>query len=336
MPLAEIGEFGFIAQIRKQFSTSQAFVSLGIGDDAAAFKPGRGIYGLLTTDTLISGTHFSRNYSSFEQVGMKAVAVNLSDIAAMGGRPRAFLISLGIPDDMALPDLKQLYRGIAKAGRAANIALIGGNTTCTQGPFFISITLYGEVVKNQMIRRSGAKPGDAIYVTGTLGDAAAGLDCLKKGRAIRGNTALIRRHRLPKARTVEGPIIVRAGASSMIDLSDGLTADLNHVLIQSGVGAALDLSRIPLSPALKRYAKQNKVSALDFALYGGEDYELLFSVPENKEKKLKHLIKTGRIQATRIGTILLKREGMRIRAADGSTRKIVPKGYDHFSTGRRT
>jgi len=196
--LAKVSEFDFIAQIQKQFASTPDFVSLGIGDDAAAFLPSRGCLVLLTTDTLIEDIHFSRAYSSFEQVGMKAVAVNLSDIAAMGGRPRSLLISLGVPNNMAWLDLKQLYKGIVKASRPSNLALIGGNTTRTNGPFFISITLHGEIQKKQMISRCTAKIGDAIYVTGTLGDAAAGLDCLKQGRVIKGYRHLLQRQRCPQ------------------------------------------------------------------------------------------------------------------------------------------
>ncbi len=329
--MAKVSEFDFIAQIQKQFSSSPDFVSLGIGDDAAAFLPSRGYLNLLTTDTLIEDIHFSRAHSTFEQIGIKAVAVNLSDIAAMGGRPRSFLISLGVPNHIKFSDLKQLYRGIKKASDTANLALIGGNTTRTNGPFFISITLHGEVSKKQMITRCTAQVGDSIYVTGTLGDAAAGLDCLKEGRAIKGYRHLLQQQRCPQARTTEGMLIAQTGiASAMIDISDSLSADLRHIMMQSGVGAELTCAKIPLSPSLKRYAKQHKMDALDFALYGGEDYELLFCVPPGKEKKLAQLIKNDLMQATHIGTICSKREGMFTRGRDKKKQPLTAKGYDHF------
>ncbi|NOY84455.1 MAG: thiamine-phosphate kinase [Nitrospirae bacterium] len=329
--MIKIGEFDFIAQIQRQFASKHEFVSLGIGDDAAAFIPSRGCLSLLTTDTLIEDIHFTRTYSSFEQVGIKAVAVNLSDIAAMGGQPRAFLISLGVPNNMECSDLNQLYKGILKASRPSNLALIGGNTTRTNGPFFISITLHGEVSKKQMITRCTATLGDAIYVTGTLGDAAAGLDCLKQGRATKGYRHLLQRQRCPEARTTEGMLIAKTGiASAMIDISDSLSADLNHMMQQSRVGAELTRTQIPLSLALKRYAKQHKMDALDFALYGGEDYELLFCVPPSKEKKLTQLIKNDFIQATRIGKICSKREGIFMLGADKKKQALRAKGYDHF------
>ena len=332
MQRAEMGEFAFIARIQRQFSAPCNFVPLGIGDDAAAVIPSPGKYSLLTTDTLIEGTHFNRAYSTFEQVGLKALAVNLSDIAAMGGRARAFLVSLGVPQNMPLSDLTALYRGIAKASRAASIVLIGGNTTCSKGPFFITVTLLGEASKKQMVTRAGANQEDAIYVTGTVGDAAAGLDCLQKGHSVKANAALIRRHQIPRARSAEGLLLGQLRIpSAMIDLSDGLTADLDHLLTQSGVGAELRLDHIPVSPALKRYAKRHEVDTLDFALSGGEDYELLFTVSETKGKKLEKLIKRGLIQATRIGTILPKKAGLIGRTAEGKTRKIAPGGYDHFA-----
>ncbi len=331
MNLKEIGEFGFIEQIQKQFKSSHAKIPLGIGDDAAALLPSPQTYSLLTTDTLIEGTHFNRAYSSFEQVGLKAVASNVSDIAAMGGCPRAILVSLGVPGQMVLDDLNNLYRGIAKGCKKTRIDLIGGNTTRTNGPFFISITLFGEVPKKEMLTRAGAQVGDKLYVTGTLGDAAAGLEGLNNEVDRRSFARLVRRHQIPEARCDAGRLLGQSKIpSAMIDLSDGLTADLNHVLKQSHVGAALILEQIPLSPALKRYAKQVQKEALDFALYGGEDYELLFTVPQKKEKKLIELLAKNLIQATCIGQILPEKEGLVLKNLDGVVRKIVPKGYDHF------
>ncbi len=332
MGLQGIGEFGFIEQIQKRFSHPNDLVLLGIGDDAAAFIPTPQTFSLLTTDTLVEETHFRRAYSSFEQIGYKAVAVNLSDIASMGGVPRFFLTSLGLTDDIEATDLNKLYRGIAKGSKEAKIELIGGNTVRSEGFFFITITLMGEVSREEMIRRSGAKPGDLLYVTGTLGDADAGLNLLKSGGEGKNYTKLINRHHLPKARFREGRTLGKEGIpSAMIDLSDGLVGDLKHLMTQSRVGAELMLKQIPISPSLRRYTTQKNTDPVKHALFGGEDYELLFSVPPERLEKLEALKERRLIQATRIGTILAKREGLVLREKNGSIRKLDHKGYQHFS-----
>jgi len=342
MDLGVLGEFGFIERLQRRFSSPpdldlKSAVSLGIGDDAAAVIPSPNKYSLLTTDSLVEGIHFTRAFSSFHQVGFKALAVNLSDIAAMGGVARFFLVSLGLPKDLSLRDLDQLYRGLAKGMQEFGLALVGGNTSATTGPFFITITLLGEVDKDVMLRRDGAKPGDALFVTGTLGDAAAGLEILKKGLALGGRSSLIRRQLRPKARLREGRLLAEAHIpSAMMDVSDGLTADLTHILKQSGLGAELDLPQIPLSAALKCYVKKYapEKDPLDYALYGGEDYELLFSVPEKNIQKLEALIQSGEIQACRIGTMCPQKKGLIAKEADGRTRKIHPRGHDHFKSER--
>jgi len=330
MPMKGIGEFAFIERIQKRFPSSEK-IPLGIGDDAAAIHVSPNQLTLLTTDTLVEKTHFDRTYCTFFQIGYKVVSVNLSDIAAMGGTPRYFLISLGLPLDIQINDLDALYRGIAKASREADIHLIGGNTTSTQGNFFISITLIGEVAPLQLIRRSGASEGDYLYVTGTLGDAAAGLKLLNSPDDTRTFSQLVQKQRCPQAQVKEGILLADQNiASAMIDISDGLTADLSHMMKQSHVGASLQLAKIPISPALKRFAKKTRVDPLNFALFGGEDYELLFAVPGKKVKKLEQLILNASIQAVQIGRVLSKQEGLIGQDEKGKRHKITPKGYDHL------
>lgn len=332
MRLEESGEFGFIRRIQKRFpSTSK--IPLGIGDDAAAVRTSPQKYTLLTTDTLLEKTHFNRSYSSFFQIGYKAVAVNLSDIAAMGGAPRYFLVSLGVSDLTRISDLDQLYRGIEKASQEAGIHLVGGNTTRSKNHFFITLTLTGEISKKEMVCRSGAKEGDAIYVTGTLGNASAGLTLLKKKGNQKRYANLIPRYQCPQARVFEGRLLAKERIpSAMIDISDGLSGDLNHLIKQSQVGAELVLDQIPISSSLIRFSKQNKCDHMKYALFGGEDYELLFSVPEKKIRKLNKLLENNLIQATQIGRIIPKKRGLVIRKRDGTLQKIKPLGYDHFKS----
>lgn len=331
MNLRQIGEFGLIRRIQKQFHPPLFSVPLGIGDDAAAILPTPGKYLLLTTDSLLEQVHFDLSFTDFSELGRKALAVNLSDIAAMGGRPRFFLVSLGVSDRQTVQEIDRLYRGMRKASREAGTELIGGNTTYTRGPLFISITLLGEVSKKEMTTRAGAKRGDHLYVTGTLGDAAAGLALLKKGGETGRFAGLVRRYHLPEARWREGALLAEnAIPSAMIDLSDGLSSDLRHLSEQSRVGAELDLGSIPISPPLKRYARRTGADPLEYALNGGEDYELLFAVPDKKVKRLEALIGRGAIAARRIGKIVEAAKGLTARGLDGRLRPIEPKGYDHF------
>jgi thiamine-monophosphate kinase len=331
MDLSRIGEFGLIQRIQKNLRPPSSSVPLGIGDDAAAILSSPKKYLLLTTDSLLERVHFDLAYSSYSQIGYKAAAVNISDIAAMGGAPRYFLISLGLTGRQKVADLDQLYRGIEKGSREAGMDLIGGNTTYSKELFFISLTVVGEVAKKEMVTRAGARVGDALYVTGTLGNAAAGLDILKKGVDPKRFPELVGRYRAPRARWREGRLLAKDRiATAMIDLSDGLTSDLGHLAEQSGVGAELDLGRIPVASSLRRYASQNGGDPIRYALDGGEEYELLFSVPEEKIKMLENRIERGAIDARRIGVIQNKKKGLTARSPEGRLTRIAPGGYDHF------
>lgn len=330
MDLRQLGEFGLIRRIEKRFLPPAA-VPLGIGDDAAAIQTRPRNYLLLTTDSQIEGVHFDLSFSTLEQVGYKSVMVNVSDIAAMGGSPRALLISLGLTERQQVEEIDALYRGMKKAIREAGIDLIGGNIAATPGPFFLSPTLIGEVPKKEMITRAGARAGDALYVTGTLGDAAGGLALLKKGIEARRFARLLRRHRSPSARWREGRLLAQARiASAMIDLSDGLASDLRHLAAKSRLGAEVQADQIPLSRPLQEVALQLGADPLEYAVTGGEDYELLFSVPDQKIKRLEKLIQEGALQARRIGRMTPRRLGLRLKDPDGRTRPLAPGGWDHL------
>ncbi len=333
MNLRQLGEFGLIDRIQKRFPPPASTV-LGIGDDAAAILPSHKQHLLLTTDTLVEGVHFDPAFSTFQEVGYKSVMVNVSDIAAMGGTPRYILISLGLTDRQTVEAIDQLYKGIEKGGREAGLDLVGGNIAFSTGPFFISPTLVGEVPKKEMLTRSGAREGDALYVTGTLGDAAAGLALLKKGIETRSFARLVRRYRAPQARWREGGLLARARIpSAMIDLSDGLSSDLGHLMKQSGLGAEIDAAQIPLSDPLRRAALQMGIDPIEYAVNGGEDYELLFSVPKSRTQKLQKMIENGLIAAHRIGTMAPRRTGLTLIDSSGRSRTIAPGGWDHLKRG---
>ncbi|MEK7286393.1 MAG: thiamine-phosphate kinase [Nitrospirota bacterium] len=359
--MPRITEFQLIDQIARRQRTAKKSPSvlLGIGDDAAAVRPRLGQITLLTTDTLIEKTHFDFSYSTFFDIGYKAVSVNLSDIAAMGGTPRFFLVSLGLTGKESARDIDQLYRGIEKASQEANAFLIGGNITRSSTDFFVSITMVGEAPQKEIVTRSGGRPGDRLYVTGTLGDAAmglhlrgggsvpceasmtapgAGVPVVGRGEVTTPNKSFMQKlalkHRRPKARFQEGAILGQNQIpSAMIDVSDGLSSDLSHLVKASGVGVLLEEDKIPISSSLRRHAKAIGEDPLYYALNGGEDYELLFSVPESRIGRLEMLIQKRIIAVTPIGWLTEKRAGRVVRRGDGTVCKLEPLGYDHLKEG---
>jgi thiamine-monophosphate kinase len=338
MKLSDLGEFGLISQIEKAFGKKSPGAPLGIGDDAAALfvSPGKTL--LATTDMLLEGVHFDLSYTDFYSLGWKSAAVNLSDIAAMGGIPRFSLTALGIPEGISVEQVNEFYKGFKALIRKYKVDLVGGDTCSSEVDLVVSVTVLGEVEEKKMLTRAGAKPGDRIFVTGTLGDSAAGLELLlAKGKGLRAkgkdvnsafripHSALIKRHLRPVPRIEIGRKLALSGcATSMIDVSDGLSSDLAHICEQSGVGADIYAEKIPLSKEIKAAAKQLKTIPLHYALSGGEDYELLFTVTPSKLKKFRSL----RIPSREIGVIT--RGEIDIIHEGGERRRLEPTGYNHF------
>lgn len=330
MKLAELGEFGFIERIRRQV-TDGAGVVQGIGDDCAALQLPPGELLLTTSDLLIEGVHFRRDWTGMLDLGHKSVAVNVSDIAAMGGTPRFLYLALGVPAELPVVELESLVEGFVAACGDYGVTLAGGDTCRSPGPLFISVTAEGSVPAGELVRRSGATPGDAIYVTGTLGDSALALQALLRQEA--PPPELLRRHHRPTARIAAGRALAAAGlATAMIDVSDGLLADLGHLLKGSGAGALLDTAALPLSaPAARLVAEQPQ--RLDLVLGGGEDYELLFTVPSGEEARLAKLAAGWSVPVSRIGRILPPDDGLQLRGRDGTIRPVTPQGFNHFAAG---
>ncbi len=331
------GEFELIQRLRKATVLPAALrsaVLTGIGDDAAvlANTPGRVL--LATTDLLAEGIHFNFAWTDCRQLGYKATMVNFSDLAAMGGIPRFVLISLAVPTGRSARDIEALYAGISAACRPAGATVVGGDTSGSRSELVISVTVLGEAPPRELLRRSAARPGDRLYVTGTLGDAKAGLEILsarKRGRTTARHAAyLTGRHLKPAARLREGRLLAAGRlAGAAIDLSDGLAGDVRHICEESRVGCVIDLRRLPVSPALKAYARGRNRDALGYALSGGEDYELLFTVSPTKVARVEALIRLRQLNATSIGRIMPAREGLHILTADGDVRPLSVKGYEH-------
>ncbi|MFC2048807.1 thiamine-phosphate kinase [Elusimicrobiota bacterium] len=312
--ISEIGEFGFISDIRKNLKYNSRNIVVGNGDDCAVLKYGNKLL-LFTTDSIVEDIHFKKDWFTPLQIGKKAVEINVSDIAAMGGKPKYMLVSLFLPKNTELSYIKAVYRGLKKCCDKYSIALIGGNMS-EGSQLILSLTLIGEVSKADLTLRNGAKPGDNIYITGPLGKAAAGMDAIilntKKQCSLKD--AFLE----PEAKLTQASKIAKY-ATSMIDLSDGLVSDLNHIIIESGCGAILEEETIPVNNSVKKLAQRSGKKALDYALYGGEDYELLFTVsPENL--KLMDAIFIGKI--TKGKDLILENRSGRI--------KLKEKAYNHF------
>ena len=317
-------EFGLIERIRQRTAQSRDDVQLGIGDDAAILAMPANQEQIAALDTMVEGVHFLHGTAPAD-LGWKALAVNLSDLAAMGASPAWALLGLTMPrPDAAFID--GFTAGFAELARPYRLALVGGDTT--RGPLTISVALHGFAPPGKAIRRSGARVGDAVLVTGTLGDAAAGLHCLQHGLAdaAPADFLIARLHR-PTPRIAAG-LVLREVAHACIDVSDGLLADLDHICAASGVGAEIDASLLPLSPAMMNLF--DDASAQRFALTGGDDYELCFTVPLARVAEvLADLARLG-CGATRIGRIV-EGERVRVRDARGDWVEWEQRGWEHFA-----
>ena len=327
MKLADLGEFGFIERIRSVAArTEGAGVCCGIGDDCAVLELPPGHVLLTSTDLLIEDVHFRPAWSDWRSLGGKCVSVNVSDVAAMGGSPRHLYLGLAIPADMALADLEAFMDGFIQTAADYGAVLVGGDTCRSPGPLMVSVTVEGAAPADQVLCRSGAQLGDAVYVSGTLGDSALALRQLQNNRLPADELA--RRHHSPQARVTLGRALAAAGIpSAMIDVSDGPLADLGHILAASAVGARLEQAQLPLSPAFREELAGNS-HLVELALAGGEDYELLFTVPAEKEALLASLDKD--VAVTRIGTIVEAEQGLQVVDEQGRVRVMEHKGFNHF------
>lgn len=301
--------------------TGPQSLRLGIGDDAALFIPARGCELVLTADWFLEGTHFRRSKHPADSVGWKCLARAVSDVAAMGGVPRCFLLSLALPESLTGTWLDQFLAGLRRASQKLNCPLAGGDTT-KSARVLINVTVVGEVQSGVAKRRTGARPGDSIYVSGTLGEAEAGWQTLQASKQkIPKTDRRLQKHYYPAPRISLGRwLVTERNVSSMMDLSDGLSADLLRLCTASGVGARIELSQLPLS-SIARTSKERS-----WALHGGEDYELLFTAPQNQSEKFLGFPGTP---LTRIGTITRTRRLLVVHR-DGSTEKLVPRGWDPF------
>ena len=327
MKLSRLGEFGLIERVRRAMPTSRN-VRLGIGDDAAWMRTKTDSF-LVTADLLLEGVHFDLNWTSLFDLGYKTLAVNLSDIAAMGGIPAYLILSMGVPDDFQTDQIDDFYKGISSLASENNVTLVGGDTSVAD-TLLISACLIGHA-PYRPISRSGAKIKNDIYVTGTLGDSALALQLLKNKslRQAKGDASyLLSRHHKPTARLAAGALLGREQlATAMIDVSDGLLQDLGHICKASAVGAYIWEDKLPLSHAYRALAGRHGTR---YAMAGGEDYELLFCARPSDRKRIDKLQKRAQVPLTRIGTCVPACEGITVSDRSGSPIALPTSGHDHF------
>jgi thiamine-monophosphate kinase len=332
--IGDIGEFGLIARISGGAGNATGAVVLGIGDDTAALRitPGRLL--LATCDVQVESLHFLRNAASSRQIGHKSLAVNISDIASMGGIPRFALISLGLPKDTPVAFVDGLYEGVYALAREHAIDVVGGNMSGSPTAIFIDITLLGEIEPERVMRRSGARPGERIVVTGHPGDSSGGLALLLNPELRCPSDVadrLLTAHRTPSPRVAAGRAIGgTGGATAMIDISDGLAADLGHIAEASGVGVQLWADALPVSEDLRALAAVSGRDPLEYTLFGGEDYELIATVRPDAEARVLAAIRATGLDATTIGETTAADLGLTLRHADGTVRPLTAGGYRHF------
>ena len=330
MKVHEAGEFGLIEMIAKTVGkTGGGKLLIGIGDDAACWKAG-GLQ-LATTDTLIEGVHFNFKTITWRELGWKAMAVNLSDIAAMGGQPQYALVSLGISKDTETESVIDLYKGMLELAKKFEVRIIGGDTVGSPVTA-ITLTIIGEAGdEDRILKRSAAKPGDVIAVTGTFGASAAGLAMMQRRLSLDKKTesTLREAHFTPAPRIYEGQTLAKYNVKAAIDVSDGLLGDLEKLCLASGVGANLYSDRIPIHPAV---VKSFGNEAVKLALTGGEDYELIFTAPQ----KIVNVVKRELSCPVTVVGEIVKSKSVEVLDEDGNEFSWSSSGWDHLAKRKRT
>jgi thiamine-monophosphate kinase len=331
--VASIGERALVERIRARANagTPRPWVIVGIGDDAAVVEPERGAMLVVTTDSLVEGVHFRRDWTTSAAVGHKALAVSLSDLAAMGAMPRASLLSLALPAELALRDFDDLVDGFVAIGEREGAPLVGGNITRTPGPLVVDATAFGSVRPRRLLRRDGGRAGDELYVTGWLGAAAAGLAMLRTGvdreSLSPDERACVDRYERPDARVRCGTGIARARAAvAAMDLSDGLADAARQLAAASHTGVVLSANALPIHAGARAWAARTGTDPMELAIRGGEDYELIVAVRPRFRRTFRASTSRCRdVQVTAIGHLTsepgewLDRDGAREALAEGFT-----------------
>jgi thiamine-monophosphate kinase len=346
LTVADLGEHALLARLLARLPRPSATVLVGPGDDAAVLAPVRNERLVVTTDAVVEGVHFSRAFSTPADIGHKALAVNLSDLAAMAATPRWVVLSLVLPGSWMVADVEDLVDGLAALAQRHGVSVVGGNIARTDGPLVVDVTAGGEVAPRRWLTRSGALAGHEIYVSGTIGGAAAGLEMLKTGTGNREpgtGKALaapgsqlpapdcVARHRRPEPRVRLGMAVGRArAAKAAMDLSDGLADALRQVAAASGVGVKVDAELLPIDQCAREWWVSRGIDPVTAALKGGDDYELLFAVPAKGRGALRSVLRhVSDPPLTKIGVFTKDPRELVIERA-GSVDSL-PEGFEHFA-----
>jgi thiamine-monophosphate kinase len=329
--VSDLGERALVERILARLAMP-GWVVVGPGDDAAVIEPERGMLEVLTTDVQVEGVHFDRRFVPPDAIGHRALAVNLSDVAAMGATPRAALLSLVLPGGFEVAEVDALLDGLLALAAFHQVTLVGGNISRSPGPLVVDVTATGSVRPRRVLTRDGAKAGDLVYMTGTVGEAAVGLRKLQQGQGPEPPEAgrCEARYLRPEPRVRMGSQLGRnRAASSCMDLSDGLADAVEQVARASGVGIALDEEALPITDEVRRWYGAQGLDAVMEALAGGDDYELLFTVRPVHRGRLRAVARlAGDVPITRIG-VVTKDRGLVLRSARGE--RAIPSGFQHFA-----
>jgi len=332
--VSQLTERELVARIQQRLAPAPAWLLVGIGDDAAVVEPERNRVEVLTVDAIVDGVHFDRAFAPPDAIGHRALAVNLSDLAAMGAAPRLALLSMALPPSLPLDDFDAIAGGIARLAAAERLHVVGGNLTTTGGPLTIDVALVGTVKRRQALTRSGARAGDEVYVSGALGGAAAGLALLRRDGAAppaqsAHAAALVDRYLRPRPRVRLGLMLARnRAASACVDLSDGLADGLHRIAEASGVGITIEGDALPIDPAARALFDERGDDPIRAAICGGDDYELLCTVRPRTRRRLAAAARHGGAALTRIGTCTADRA---VVVQRGGAAMPVPQGYSHFA-----
>ena len=334
-PVSSIGERGVIDRIRQRLPTPPSSIIVGIGDDAAVVAGERRALQVLTTDALVERVHFDRRFSRPSDIGYKALAVNISDVAAMGATPQVALLSLMLPPQTSIDDVDELLDGLLEMAGVLDVTLVGGNITRSPGPLVVDVTVTGSVHPRKVLKRSGGRPGDQLFLSGSIGGAAAGLSWLQMHATSPDdrpdNSALadcVRRHVRPEPQARLGMMVGRnRAASACMDLSDGLADAVRQVAEASGTGAKIDVTTLPIHPGAAEWFTSIGEDALARSVQGGDDYELLIAVPPRAKGRFRNAVTRSRgVPVTRIGELTTERDLTMV----GGTERRLPDGFVHF------
>jgi len=323
--VSDLTEQELVSRITSRLAPAPRWVLVGIGDDAAVVEPVRNQFEVLTVDSIVEGVHFDRRFTPSDAIGHRALAVNLSDLAAMAATPRLALLSMALPLDLSCDDFEAIVDGFTALAARHQVHVAGGNLTRSPGPLVLDVTAVGWAKRRSVLTRRGAKPGDSVYVTGTIGGARAGLQALRLSAALAQFEPCVERYVRPQPRVKVGMLLGRnRAATSCMDLSDGLADGIRQIAQASSVGMTIERSAIPVQPEARTWFESRNTDPVREALAGGDDYELVFTASPKLRGRLRAVARHGGVAITRVGSCT---KGSTVELTAGEP---LPKGFGHF------